>query len=67
MDGRMPELTPERWQIVERVFNEALAYPPSERAKYVESSCGVPLKRRGAAPVIGSCESIENIARRLAG
>ena len=33
-------LTPERWAVVERVFQEALAHPLRARPGFVESSCG---------------------------
>jgi len=33
-------LSPERWQIVERVFHEALDHPPAERQAFITSSCG---------------------------
>ncbi len=32
-------LSPERWQLVERIFHEAASLPPDERARFVESSC----------------------------
>ncbi len=37
---KVSAMTPGRWQIVERIFNEALAYPAAERAKFIESTCG---------------------------
>ena len=33
-------LTPERWQLVERVFHEAVFRSADQRAAFVESSCG---------------------------
>jgi serine/threonine-protein kinase len=33
-------LSPERWQIVERVFHAALEYPPADRQWFIDSSCG---------------------------
>ena len=33
-------LTPERWAVVERVFQEALAHPAHARLGFLESSCG---------------------------
>src|SRR5579871_245331 len=32
-------LSPDRWQIVERLFHEALTRPPAERGSFIESSC----------------------------
>jgi eukaryotic-like serine/threonine-protein kinase len=33
-------LSPERWQVVEQVFHEALAIPIESRAEFLTSSCG---------------------------
>jgi serine/threonine-protein kinase len=33
-------LSADRWQLVERVFHEALGRPPAERPAFIESSCG---------------------------
>jgi len=33
-------LTPERWQIAERIFNEAVSRPAGQRTAFVESACG---------------------------
>lgn len=33
-------LTPDRWQLVEQLFHEALARPRAERDAFIQSSCG---------------------------
>lgn len=33
-------LTPERWEAVERIFHDALAYAPSKRTQFIDSGCG---------------------------
>ncbi|HQZ15849.1 MAG TPA: protein kinase [Vicinamibacteria bacterium] len=33
-------LSPERWQIAERIFHETLQHPPAERRAFIASSCG---------------------------
>ena len=33
-------MTPERWQLAERIFHEAVEHPSDQRAAFVESRCG---------------------------
>jgi eukaryotic-like serine/threonine-protein kinase len=32
-------MTPDRWREIERLFHEALARPPAERAAFLEKAC----------------------------
>jgi TolB-like protein len=45
-------LTPERWQVVEQLFHDALALGPSERAAFVTSQC------HGDAEILREVESL---------
>src|SRR5436190_24390985 len=33
-------MTPERWEQIQKVFNDALEYPEAERQRRVEAACG---------------------------
>src|SRR5579862_8615927 len=59
-------LTPERWQIVERVFHEALAQPPEARRGFVESSCGDDLEIRSEVESLLAAESSADSRASLA-
>jgi serine/threonine protein kinase/TolB-like protein len=63
-------LSPERWQIVERVFHEALSYPADERERFLDSSCAGDTEIRHEVESLLASESAsagrESLAARVA-
>src|SRR5262249_23378119 len=67
MPTRIATMTPERWQRLQALFDEALALAPAARAEFIATACGddVALREQLISLVLASIEDDEGFEARV--